>query len=113
MAPFMNPPFSTEPVYGLKLRVNAASPEPVMTRHACVPAAGAADCVGLAAAPGARIAATAATAPTTHAVTRPERVARAGLLILPTSCGSSQCRPCAVELTAPSRRPRPGGGSLS
>src|SRR3954451_21136577 len=82
MAPLKNPPFSTEPVYGLKLRVNAASPEPVMTRHWCDPAAGLACCAGRAAAPGARIAATAATAPTTHAVTRPERRARAGLLIL-------------------------------
>src|SRR5215212_9118022 len=82
MAPFMKPPFRTEPEYGLKLRVNAASPDPVITRHWCVPAAFAAGCAGLAAAPGARIAATAATAPTTHAVTRPERVARAGLLIL-------------------------------
>src|SRR6478735_8523117 len=112
MAPFMKPPFSTEPEYGLKLRVNAASPEPVMTRHACAPAAGPACLTGRADAPGARIAATTATALTTHAVTRPERVARAGLLILPTSCGSSQRRPCAVVRTAPSRRPRPGGGSL-
>src|SRR6476469_9709047 len=89
MAPFMKPPLSTEPVYGLKLRVNAASPNPVMTRHACVPAAGAACCTGRADAPGARIAATAATAPITAAVTRPERAERAGLLILPTPFGSS------------------------
>ena len=77
------------PVYGLKLRVNAASPEPTMTTHGCAPAAGAACCAGRADAPGARIAATAATAPTTAAVTRPERAARAGLFILPTPFGSS------------------------
>src|SRR4051794_33834061 len=113
MAPFMNPPFRTEPVYGLKLRVNAASPEPVITRHACVPAAGAACCVGRAVAPGARIAATAATAPTTAAVTRPERAARAGLFILPTPFGSSPA-PVARDggSTDPTRYPRPISGPL-
>src|SRR3954452_18045232 len=85
----MSWPLFTEPVYGLKLRVNAASPEPTMTTHGCAPAAGVACCAGRADAPGARIAATAATAPTTTAVARPERAARAGLLILPTPFGSS------------------------
>src|SRR4051812_21107845 len=82
-------PLFTEPVYGLKLRVNAASPEPTMTTHGCAPAAGVACCAGRADAPGARIAASAATAPTTAAVARPERAARAGLFILPTPFGSS------------------------
>src|SRR6476619_463916 len=104
-------PLFTEPVYGLKLRVNAASPEPTMTTHGCAPAAGAACCAGRADAPGARIAATAATAPITAAVTRPERAARAGLLILPTPFGSSPA-PAARggSFTDSSRHPRPGGG---
>src|SRR6478609_5114985 len=114
MAPFMKPPFSTEPEYGLKLRVNAASPDPVITRHGCAPAAGFACCAGRADAPGARIAATAATAPITHAVTRPERAARAGLLILPTPFGSSPA-PAARggSSTDSSRHPRPSTGSHS
>src|SRR4051794_39316899 len=108
----MKPPFSTEPEYGLKLRVNAASPEPVITRHACAPAAGPACLTGRAAAPGARIAATTATAPTTHAVTRPERAARAGLLILlPPLVALSAVRSRGCP-SLPIRHPRPGGGSL-
>src|SRR3954451_3914415 len=81
-------PLFTEPVYGLKLRVNAASPEPTMTTHGCEPAARAACCAGRADAPGARIAATAATAPTTTPVESPERAARVGLLMLPSPFGS-------------------------
>src|SRR6185312_924672 len=95
-------PLFTEPVYGLKLRVNAASPEPTMTTHGCAPAAGAACCAGRADAPGARIAASAATAPITAAVTRPERAARAGLLILPTPFGSSPA-PAARGVAPPIR----------
>ena len=53
---------------------------------------------GRADAPGARIAATTATAPTTHAVTRPERVARAGLLILLPPLVALQRRPVAVDI---------------
>ena len=47
------------------------------------------------------------------AVTRPERAARAGLLILPTPFGSSPA-PAARggSSTDSSRHPRPGGGSL-
>src|SRR5690349_3485074 len=101
-------PLLTEPVYGLKLRVNAASPEPVRTTHGCDPAARAACCAGRADAPGARIAATAAIAPMTAAVARPERAARAGLLILPTPFGSSPA-PVARDgsSTDSSRHPRP------
>ena len=73
-------PFSTGPVYGLKLWVKAASPDPVITRHVCASAVEDALLAEIADAPGARLAATAATAPMTPAATS-RRLTRAAFLI--------------------------------
>ena len=105
---------AAEPVYGLKLRMNAGSPEPVMTRHACArrPALPAARASPLRLVPGSRQ----RPRPRRRRMRSPDRSAWRELdssFSLPPLVALQTPAAARWMRTAPSRRPRPGGGSLS